>query len=152
MAIQDSEKAHGRALKYLSKISNSNIIRPILEIVYKPKKSVEISAFGLDFNNPFGIAAGMDKRAEALNGWTSLGCGFIEIGGITMHKQRGNPKPRMYRDNSTRSLINRMGFNNIGSLEMEIKLKEHNKKYGKPQVPIFANIGKSKATPWRKLV
>ena len=83
----------------------------------------EISAFELDFNNPFGIAAGMDKKAEALNGWTSLGCGFIEIGGITMHKQRGNPKPRMYRDNSTRSLVNRMGFNNIGSFEMEIKLK-----------------------------
>ena len=146
LAIQDSEKAHGRALKYLSKISNSNIVRPILELVYKPKKSVEISVFGLDFNNPFGIAAGMDKKAEALNGWTSLGCGFIEIGGITMHKQRGNPKPRMYRDNSTRSLVNRMGFNNIGSAEMEIKLKEHNEKYGKPQVPIFANIGKSKTT------
>ena len=63
LAIQDSEKAHGRALKYLSKFSNSTLIRPILELVYKPKKSVEISAFGLEFNNPFGVAAGMDKKS-----------------------------------------------------------------------------------------
>ena len=147
LAIQDSEKAHGRALMYLSKFSNSNLIRPILELVYKPNKSVEISAFGLDFKNPFGLAAGMDKKAEALNGWASLGCGFIEIGGITMLKQRGNPKPRMFRDNSTRSLVNRMGFNNIGSLEMKLKLKQHYEKHGKPETPVFANIGKSKATP-----
>ena len=150
LAIQDSEKAHARALKYLAKFSNSRLTKPLLELVYKPTKLVRTSAFGLEFNNPFGIAAGMDKKAEALNGWSSLGCGFIEIGGITMFKQRGNPKPRMYRDNSTRSLVNRMGFNNIGSKEMRDKLKHHYEKYGKPEVPILANIGKSKLTPLEK--
>ena len=52
---------------------------------------------GLDFPNPLGLAAGMDKKAEAMPGWENLGFGFIEVGGITEHEQSGNPKPRMLK-------------------------------------------------------
>ena len=54
----------------------------------------------------------MDKRAEALRGWESIGLAFSEIGGVTMLEQSGNPKPRMFRHGADRSLVNRMGFNN----------------------------------------
>lgn len=147
LAVQDSEAAHGRALKWLEIFSRNKLTSSILKAFYKPKIDLSIDEFGLKFDNPFGIAAGMDKKADALIGWQTIGCGFIEIGGITMHKQRGNPKPRMYRDNSTQSLVNRMGFNNVGSVEMAEILKDHYDKFGKPSVPIFANIGKSKITP-----
>lgn len=147
LAVQDSELAHGRALKWLERLSKNRLASVVLRSLYKPKIDLQVEEFGLNFRNPFGIAAGMDKKGEALIGWQTIGCGFIEIGGITMHKQRGNPKPRMYRDNSTRSLVNRMGFNNVGSKEMAESLKKHYQQYGKPDVPIFANVGKSKITP-----
>lgn len=147
LAVQDSELAHGRALKWLERLSKNQLTSAVLRGLYKPKINLEVEEFGLKFRNPFGIAAGMDKKGEALIGWQTIGCGFIEIGGITMHKQRGNPKPRMYRDNSTRSLVNRMGFNNVGSKEMAELLKTHFDQHGKPTVPLFANVGKSKITP-----
>ena len=58
---------------------------------------MKIHCFGLDYDHPFGLAAGMDKKAEALRGWESIGLAFSEIGGVTMHEQGGNPKPRMFR-------------------------------------------------------
>ena len=60
----------------------------------------------------------MDKKAEAMVGWETLGFGFIEVGGITEHEQDGNPKPRMFRSSKHNALINRMGFNNPGSEKM----------------------------------
>ena len=103
--------------------------------------------FGQDYPHPFGLAAGMDKKAEALIGWETIGLGFIEVGGITQHEQDGNPKPRMFRSSSSRSLVNRMGFNNPGSQKMASTLENHYKKHGKPSVPLWINLGKSKITP-----
>jgi len=141
IALQDSEKAHSRSLLALRFVSWSFIGRMLLRILYKPK-NIPVSKFGLNFPNPLGLAAGMDKRAEAMKGWENIGFGFIEIGGITEFKQPGNPKPRMFRDGKTQSLINRMGFNNIGSKEMATHLKQS---YS-PNVPLFLNVGKSKDT------
>ena len=99
------------------------------------------------YKNPFGLAAGMDKRAEALRGWESLGLGFIEIGGVTAEEQPGNPKPRMFRSGTSKALVNRMGFNNPGSENIARKLDQHIARFGQPQVPLWANLGKSKNTP-----
>lgn len=96
----------------------------------------------MNFINPLGVAAGMDKKAEAMRGWETLGFGFIEIGGITEHEQSGNPKPRMFRSSKHGALINRMGFNNPGSQ----KMAAHLSRAKKPNVPVFLNVGKSKIT------
>ena len=141
LALQDSEKAHKRSLLGLRILAWTFIGRMLLRILYKPKK-IDSELFELNFHNPLGLAAGMDKKAEAMIGWETLGFGFIEIGGVTEQKQDGNPKPRMFRDGKNLALVNRMGFNNPGSVEMS----EHLKNVKKPSVPVFLNLGKSKST------
>ncbi len=145
LAIQDSEKAHGRSLLMLRILSSNPLTRFMLRTLYKPNNSLPIQRFGIDFEHPFGIAAGMDKRAEALRGWESIGLGFSEIGGVTMLEQEGNPKPRMFRHGRDKALVNRMGFNNPGSEKVALRLKKarkHNR-----LIPVWANLGKSKLTP-----
>jgi dihydroorotate dehydrogenase len=146
LAIQDSEKAHSRALKLLRLMVSNPVTRSSVSLIYKPSKQIPTELFGLDFRNPFGIAAGMDKRAEALRGWESLGLGFMEIGGITMLEQLGNPKPRMFRAGKSKALVNRMGFNNPGSENIAIQLNRHFSKHGPPKIPLWINLGKSKLT------
>ena len=143
LALQDSEKAHLRSLLLLRLASSNPLFRGMLRLIYKPKKQLLTSCFGLDFTHPFGLAAGMDKRAEALRGWDSIGLAFAEIGGVTMLEQGGNPKPRMFRHGRDRALVNRMGFNNPGSEKIVQRLH----KAGNQNIPIWANLGKSKRTP-----
>jgi dihydroorotate dehydrogenase len=113
----------------------------MLRILYRPR-NVAAKSMGLDFSNPLGLAAGMDKKAEAMTGWENLGFGFIEIGGITEHEQSGNPKPRMFRSSKHKALVNRMGFNNPGSE----KMATHLAKTKSPNIPLLLNVGKSKIT------
>ena len=147
LKFQDSEKAHSRSLRMLRLTSRIPISRWLLKMMYHPKSNLNIDAMGLHFTNPFGVAAGMDKSAEALEGWSSLGVGFTEIGGITMLQQDGNPKPRMFRLNSKEILINRMGFNNIGSEKMAHYLRQSKARRNKHVQPLWVNVGKSKITP-----
>jgi dihydroorotate dehydrogenase len=114
--------------------------------LYRPRKKIPINCFGQTYQHPFGNAAGLDKRAEVLRGLEAIGVSFIEIGGVTEHEQVGNPKPRMFRATASRSLVNRMGFNNPGSLKVALKLKQHFARFGSPSVPLWANLGKSKIT------
>jgi len=80
----------------------------------KPLASTPIEVMGLSFPNRIGLAAGLDKNGEAIDGLARLGFGFIEIGTITPRPQPGNPRPRMFRLPEVRGIINRMGFNNHG--------------------------------------
>ncbi len=127
-------------------MSSSFIIRPFLSLLYRPRKEIPVECFGSFYKHPFGNAAGLDKRAEALRGWDAIGLSFIEIGGVTEHEQGGNPKPRMFRATSSRALVNRMGFNNPGSKKVASTLAQHYSKFGPPSVPLWANLGKSKRT------
>ena len=77
-------------------------------------KRLEVEAFGLTFPSPIGLAAGFDKSAEAVEGLGRLGFGFVEIGTVTPRPQAGNPKPRLFRLEADRAIVNRMGFNNDG--------------------------------------
>jgi dihydroorotate dehydrogenase len=97
--------------------------------------------FGLDFPNPVGLAAGLDKDAKLYEELSLLGFGFIEVGTVTPLAQPGNDKPRLFRLPEDEALINRMGFNNEGVLAMRDRLK--NRKRG---LIIGGNIGKNKIT------
>tara|TARA_B100000965_G_C19587862_1_gene756606 strand:- start:315 stop:1310 length:996 start_codon:yes stop_codon:yes gene_type:complete len=106
-----------------------------------------VKLFNLDFPNPIGVAAGMDKNGSAVPSWQSIGYGFCEIGGVTLHEQPGNPKPRMFRATKDKALINRMGFNNIGANALQEKLRYWKDKGLWPDSPVGINLGKSKITP-----
>ncbi|MGB5064483.1 MAG: quinone-dependent dihydroorotate dehydrogenase [Candidatus Competibacter sp.] len=97
---------------------------------------------GLNFPNPVGLAAGLDKNGECINAWNALGFGFIEIGTVTPRAQLGNPKPRMFRLSPSRALINRLGFNNKGV----DYLVEQVRRSGFKGV-LGINIGKNADTP-----
>jgi dihydroorotate dehydrogenase len=97
---------------------------------------------GIDFPNPVGLAAGLDKQAEHVDALAALGFGFLELGGVTPRPQPGNPKPRLFRIPEARALINRFGLNSVGIEEFVSNLS----RFGKPCV-IGVNIGKNKDTP-----
>ena len=105
-----------------------------------PKKPVTV--MGLDFDNPIGLAAGLDKNAEHLEGLAQLGFGFLEIGTLTPLPQPGNPQPRMFRLPEHEGLINRLGFNNDGVEAALPRLQSR-----KTKMPVGVNIGKNAATP-----
>ncbi|WP_407291078.1 quinone-dependent dihydroorotate dehydrogenase [Stutzerimonas zhaodongensis] len=80
----------------------------------KAPASLPVRVMGLDFPNPVGLAAGLDKNGEAIRGMSQLGFGFVEVGTVTPRPQPGNPKPRVFRLPEAEAIINRMGFNNQG--------------------------------------
>ena len=102
----------------------------------------ERTVMGLNFPNPVGLAAGLDKNGACIDGLASLGFGFIEIGTITPLPQPGNPKPRLFRLPEASAIINRMGFNNMGvdALIANVKRADYKGILG-------INIGKNAATP-----
>jgi dihydroorotate dehydrogenase len=103
----DPEDAHRLAIQGL------RLLPPIRPRPDDPKLAVR--AFGLNFPNPIGMAAGFDKSAEAPDGLLRLGFGFVEIGSVTPKPQIGNPRPRLFRLERDEAVINRMGFNNDGA-------------------------------------
>jgi dihydroorotate dehydrogenase len=103
----DPEDAHRMAIQGL------RLLPPIRQRADDPKLAVR--AFGLNFPNPIGLAAGFDKSAEVPDALLKLGFGFIEIGSVTPRPQPGNPRPRVFRLERDEGVINRMGFNNDGA-------------------------------------
>lgn len=110
-----------------------------------PEDPVEL--MGLKFRNRLGIAAGVDKNAEATPAWHQLGFGFAELGTITLHAQPGNPKPRVFRFPARQALINRLGFPNLGAEAIAGRLRRLREQHSLKDFPIGINLGKSKITP-----
>jgi dihydroorotate dehydrogenase len=102
-----------------------------------------INAFGINFSNPIGLAAGYDKDGLGWRGLASLGFGHIEIGTVTPKPQPGNPKPRLFRLPEEQALINRMGFPGMGA---DFVLKQISRPRPKNLI-LGVNIGKNKDTP-----
>ncbi len=102
----DPESAHRLTIKALSVLGSR---RPPAD---DPRLTVR--AFGLEFPNPIGLAAGFDKNAEVPRAMLGLGFGFVEVGSITPRPQSGNARPRIFRLEEDRAVINRLGFNNQG--------------------------------------
>lgn len=105
--------------------------------------SLQRNVFGLQFQNPVGLAAGFDKDGKYYQAMSNLGFGFIEIGTVTPLPQDGNPQPRLFRLPKDQGLINRMGFNNEGVDAMVARLINR----PKSDLIIGGNIGKNKVTP-----
>ena len=103
------------------------------------------TAFGINFTNPLGLAAGMDKDARAINAWNLLGFGFAEFGTITPRAQPGNPQPRMWRLTRDRALINRLGFPGAGMEAAAGRLERAARR--SRAIRIGLNFGPNKDTP-----
>lgn len=138
----DAETAHNLALRLLA-CSPPALLRLLFP---PPARRQPLSAFGLLFPHPVGLAAGMDKAAVALPAWEALGFGFVEVGTVTALPQPGNPKPRVFRVPARRALVNRMGFNNPGAAAVAQRLRALRAARRWPAIPVGINIGKSRAT------
>jgi dihydroorotate dehydrogenase len=102
----DPERAHGMMIAALRRMPRRRA--PAGD----PRLAIRVA--GIDFPNPVGLAAGLDKNAEVPGALLALGFGFVEVGSLTPRPQAGNPKPRLFRLTEDRAVINRMGFNNEG--------------------------------------
>lgn len=106
--LLDPETAHTVTLDTLNLLKRTGLL-PDRTIDCTPVRVME-----LDFPNPVGLAAGLDKNGTCISALASLGFGFIEVGTITPRPQVGNPRPRLFRIPQAEAIINRMGFNNVG--------------------------------------
>ena len=109
--------------------------------------ALPVTVMGLNFPNPVGLAAGLDKNAEFIQPLSDFGFGFLELGTVTPQPQPGNPKPRLFRLSRQAALINRMGFNNVGINQFLTNLARKDK-----PCPVGINIGKNRDTPVERAV
>jgi len=119
------------------------LLRPLQSSLVPRDPALTVSALGLTFPTPVGLAAGLDKNAECFEAFGALGFGFVEIGTITAEAQPGNPLPRLFRLPRDRALINRMGFNNRGAEAAAA----HIASVGTRRTILGINIGKTKLVP-----
>ncbi|MGQ0654848.1 MAG: dihydroorotate dehydrogenase (quinone) [Betaproteobacteria bacterium] len=126
----DPETAHRLTLGLLEfSPFSSSLVRPV-------------RAMGIDFPNPVGLAAGLDKHAEHVDALARLGFGFLELGGVTPRPQPGNPRPRLFRIAERQAIINRYGLNSIG-----VEAFAENLRRARSSAVIGVNVGKNKDTP-----
>ncbi|MEV7593285.1 quinone-dependent dihydroorotate dehydrogenase [Streptomyces sp. NPDC089922] len=141
----DPEQAHYTAFRWIRLAARTPVLRTFVAAYLAPRhKELRTEALGLRFHGPFGLAAGFDKNAVAIDGMSMLGFDHVEIGTVTGQAQPGNPKKRLFRLVPDRALINRMGFNNEGSEAVAARLAA--------RTPVFrtvvgVNIGKTKVVP-----
>lgn len=147
-----AESAHYFSMNSLQLACSVPAIRKYITRTFTATESRPVQAFGLDFKNAVGLAAGFDKNARYLRELEALGFGFVEIGTVTPKPQPGNEKPRLFRLPKDKALINRMGFNNDGVKVVAERLKNWklahpDNRNGQPKLIIGGNIGKNKVTP-----
>ena len=141
-----AESAHYMAMNCLSFACKIPGGKSLFKFLFSVEdKKLEKELFGLRFKNQIGLAAGFDKDSRWVDELDTLGFGFIEIGTVTPLPQDGNPKPRLFRLPTDSGLINRMGFNNKGVIEVATRLRKRQSK-----IIVGGNIGKNKITPNEK--
>lgn len=141
----DAERAHDITLSMAARAAKSGTACGLAGGLYAPAKhrSLAVEAFGLRFDNPLGLAAGLDKNGVAIDLWGALGFGFVEVGTVTPGAgQAGNDKPRLTRVVEDEAIVNRMGFNNLGAPALAKRLSAR-----RTHIPVGANLGKAKVTP-----
>jgi dihydroorotate dehydrogenase len=137
----DPEDAHLRTMRLLALTSPAlGVCAPVFRV---RDERLRVEAFGLQFPAPVGVAAGLDKDAEASAAWATLGAGFVEVGTVTPRPQEGNPRPRLFRLVEDRALVNRMGFNSAGAEGVARRLE----RAGPRSAPLGVNVGKNRETP-----
>ena len=134
----DAEIAHNITIKSLQWANKLNL----LKYYQRAPTCTPRTVMGITFPNAVGLAAGLDKNGEVIDGMAALGFGFIEIGTVTPRAQPGNPKPRLFRVTKAQGIINRFGFNNVG-----VDHLIENVKAAKFKGVLGINIGKNFDTP-----
>jgi dihydroorotate dehydrogenase len=137
LAKVDPEAAHAMTLRALEMLPAA---RP-----EKDDARLAVQAFGLSFPNPLGLAAGFDKDARVPDAMLGLGFGFVEVGSVTPRPQAGNPKPRIFRLEPERAVVNRLGFNNGGHAAAHERLA---RRAGRGGI-VGVNLGANKDSPDR---
>jgi dihydroorotate dehydrogenase len=137
----DAERAHNLTLALLQQ---AVVVRQ-LRSTRRPGTDGRLRqhAFGLDFEHPIGLAAGLDKHGAVAPAWAALGFAFAEIGTVTPRPQPGNPRPRLFRLPRDRAIINRFGFNSVGALQVARNLIDA----VPPRLRVGINVGKNRDTP-----
>lgn len=143
---QNPEEIHDRTMRALGVVSRHRALCGMMRACFG-SADLPVDLFGLRFPNPVGLAAGMDKHAEALAAWPAMGFGFAELGAVTWHAQPGNPPPRVFRAIPEEAIVNRMGFNNPGAEHVARALAACHARGNWPPHPVGMNLGKSKITP-----
>ena len=134
----DAEAIHDLTIKGLKRTGKT----PLNAFYKQSVQHKPLSVMGIDFPNPVGLAAGLDKNAECINAFAAMGFGFVEVGTVTPRPQPGNSKPRIFRLPKANAVINRMGFNNKGVDYLVSQVQAANFKG-----VLGINIGKNKDTP-----
>ncbi len=139
----DAESVHDLTLKSIKFAEKSGL----LTLLSKPAQCQTKKVMGLNFPNPVGLAAGLDKNGAVIDGMSALGFGFLEVGTTTPRAQPGNSKPRLFRVNEAEGIINRFGFNNLGvdNLIQNVQASKYSGILG-------INIGKNFDTPNERAV
>lgn len=137
----DPEKAHHFTISSMKMASSMGMTALAPSVSPSPRE-----VMGLTFPNPVGLAAGLDKNGDCIDGMASLGFGFLELGTVTPKPQPGNPRPRMFRVPKAEGLINRMGFNNEG-VDVLVENVRKSRFYQEKKGILGLNIGKNAITP-----
>ena len=137
-----AERAHYLSMAAFNTIAAGPVARLMRQRYAVPDPRLNVQLFGLNFQNPVGLAAGFDKDARWFHRLSSLGFGHIEVGTITGKPQPGNPRPRLFRLPIDQAIINRMGFNNEGADAAARRLAKIPK--ADPGDILGVNIGKTK--------
>ena len=146
----DPERAHRLAFRWIRLAVRVPGLRALVAAVLAPRyAALRTEALGLRMPGPFGLAAGFDKNAVAVDGMAMLGFDHVEVGTVTAQGQPGNPGQRLFRLPPDRALINRMGFNNDGSAAVAVRLAARKEVF---RTTVGVNIGKTKAVPEREAV
>ena len=153
----DAERAHDLTMAFLRHTQNT-----LLSVLYAQTTTYDpVEILGLKFPNKVGLAAGLDKNAACIDAFNAMGFGFVEVGTVTPLAQSGNPMPRMFRIPEQAALINRLGFNNLGTQNFIDNVKvtryKHSRQASKnaanvphshaAQMVLGLNIGKNALTP-----
>jgi len=133
----DEETSHGVALRASG----------VAALFAPPAPAAPVRAMGLEFRNPIGLAAGLDKNAEHIAELGALGFGFLEVGTVTPRAQPGNPRPRLFRLPERDAIINRLGFNNVG-----VNAFLENVRRARWNGVLGINIGKNADTPAERAI
>jgi dihydroorotate dehydrogenase len=164
----DAERAHHLICGLLRAAAGTPVL-PLLRVLYTYDDPIlRVACAGLDFQNPLGLAAGFDKRAELIAPMAALGFGHVEVGTVTPRAQPGNDRPRLFRLPEDRALINRLGFNSPGMVAVARRLRDERRTTNderrvpgslpssivlRPLSPVVGvNIGKNRATPLDRAV
>ncbi|MDT8428147.1 MAG: quinone-dependent dihydroorotate dehydrogenase [Pseudomonadales bacterium] len=135
-----AEASHGLALRSMDMAYRLGVLNALA--VPPQQRSFPCTVMGIEFPNPVGLAAGLDKNADHIEALAALGFGFVEVGTLTPRPQSGNPKPRLFRLKTEQAIINRMGFNNKGIDHALARIQASRFKG-----VLGINIGKNRDTP-----